>query len=431
MEKGIYYIVIGLLFFCNSACSSDGPEEDNPKKTENKAPSTFGLTSLADEATAIGLMPSFSWEKATDPDGDTVTYDFYLDKENPPTTVYEANLSSTTFSVLEELNLVDTYYWKVEAKDSKGNATTSNQVYSFTTRDLTVPNNSAIGNPAFGKRRNHASIKFKDKLWLIGGLDRTTLISLNDVWQSDNGTDWTLITDNADFPIRHAHTVAVFDDKLWVIGGISHPDLSSEIYRRDVWYSADGATWTQATDESEYPVRYLATTVVFDNKLWIIGGAHKGLAKQDVWYSNDGVIWTEATSNAAFLSRGNHESVVFDDKIWVIGGGRGANRLNDVWFSENGINWTAATTSAAFPERIGHTAVTFKGRMWIIGGFNNNNEYLNDIWHSDDGVTWKQTQHSDAFDGRLGHSATIYNDKIWVIAGNRVSGYTGEIWAFN
>jgi len=45
---------------------------------------------------------------------------------------------------------------------------------------------------------------------------------------------------------------------------------------------------------------------------------------------HDGSTWIETTASAAFSGRNHHTSVVFDNKMWVMGG---SNRsyLNDVW----------------------------------------------------------------------------------------------------
>ena len=76
---------------------------------------------------------------------------------------------------------------------------------------------------------------------------------------------------------------------------------------------------------------------------------------------------------------GDHATVVFDDKLWVIGG---IPDGNDVWYSCNGINWTAATLSAPFEERYS-LAATFNRRMWVIGGLSlNTGNSLNDVWVS-------------------------------------------------
>ena len=79
--------------------------------------------------------------------------------------------------------------------------------------------------------------------------------------------------------------------------------------------------WTQATTSAGWSARQWHTSVVFDNKIWVIGGCENSSSyKNDVWYSTDGVNWTQATANAGWSARYGHTSVVFNNKIWVIGG---------------------------------------------------------------------------------------------------------------
>src|SRR5687768_15304510 len=84
-----------------------------------------------------------------------------------------------------------------------------------------------------------------------------------------------------------------------------------------------------------------------------------GLASASYSFGN-GITWTQATEWAAFSGRRSHTGVVFNDKMWVIGGfepGIGTNFYkNDVWSSPDGVNWTQETGAAAFPGRYGHTS---------------------------------------------------------------------------
>ena len=82
------------------------------------------------------------------------------------------------------------------------------------------------------------------------------------------GSTWTQATSAAAWPARDAHTTVVFNNKMWVIGGVS----GSTTCLHDVWYSSDGATWTQATSAAGWSIRHALTSVVFDYKIWIMGG---------------------------------------------------------------------------------------------------------------------------------------------------------------
>ena len=64
------------------------------------------------------------------------------------------------------------------------------------------------------------------------------------------------------------------------------------------------------------------------------------------------------------LGRWNHSSLVYDNKMWVLGGYDSVNRFNDVWDSTNGINWSQTTASANWPARRYHASLVYNNKMW-------------------------------------------------------------------
>ena len=50
-----------------------------------------------------------------------------------------------------------------------------------------------------------------------------------------------------------------------------------------------------------------------------------------MWSSSDGSTWLSVSNNAAWGPREDPVSIVYDDKIFIIGGGNGTHVLNDVW----------------------------------------------------------------------------------------------------
>jgi dihydrofolate reductase len=239
--------------------------------------------------------------------------------------------------------------------------------------------------------------------------------------------NWTTATDSAAFSARYFHQSVVFDNKMWVIGG-----NESNSRKNDVWSSTNGVTWTTATDSAAFSPRRSHISVVFDNKMWVIGGRDANLLN-DVWRSTDGVTWTEATDSAAFSPRSDHQAVVFNDgnstKMWVIGGNDRGLR-NDVWSSTNGIIWTTATNLAAFSARVWHQAVVFDKKMWVIGGRNAGRNPLNDVWSSTDGVTWTTATDSAAFSARYYHQSVVFDNKMWVIGGyDDTNTVKNDVWS--
>jgi hypothetical protein len=289
-------------------------------------------------------------------------------------------------------------------------------------------------NAGFSGRIDHTSVVFANKMWVIGGSDGTVIddvgIYSHDVWYSTNGADWTQATPSAAFSPRVYHTSVVFKKKMWVIGGVDN----SNNYYNDTWSSSNGADWTLVTETAAFPARIDHTSVVFKNetgeKMWVIGGGDgNGMYFNDVWYSANGADWTQATPSAAFSPRAYHTSVVFDNKMWVIGGVEiDGTYLTDVWYSTNGADWTQAPPLAAFPPRAFHTSVVFDNKMWVIGGDvivgtdDIEGTYYNDSWFSRDGATWTEAPASvppgQMLPARSYHTSVVFDNKMWVIGGD-------------
>ncbi|HBL31248.1 MAG TPA: galactose oxidase [Acidobacteria bacterium] len=73
--------------------------------------------------------------------------------------------------------------------------------------------------------RNHQSAAVWDgKIWMTGGwgLNGTREGNLNDVWWSADGITWRPATGQAQWLPRNGHASVAFRDRLWVLGGWSH-----------------------------------------------------------------------------------------------------------------------------------------------------------------------------------------------------------------
>jgi hypothetical protein len=233
---------------------------------------------------------------------------------------------------------------------------------------------------------------------------------------------WTCATDSAEWSARSGHTSVVFDNKMWVIGG------------NDVWYSSDGSHWTQATVNAGWSARGYHTSVTFDNKIWVIGGSDTVFPnyRNDVWYSLDGINWTQASDSAGWSARYLHSAVVFSNKIWVMGGWHPrSGAYNDAWYSTDGINWSQACSTSQWSTRYNHTSVVYDNKMWLIGGtrFGLYPAYR-DVWYSTDGLNWTQATDSAEWSARCGHTSVVFNNKMWVIGGfdHDSARYYNDVW---
>jgi hypothetical protein len=227
---------------------------------------------------------------------------------------------------------------------------------------------------------------------------------------------WIQATPSAPFSPRFDPCTVVFNSKLWVIGGSPYSGPAT----KDIWSSADGQNWERVTNTATCLPRQGHTALVFKGKLWVIAGAtQKGgsvfYSRSDVWSSADGTTWDQVTDSAAFPSRVYHASTVFDGKMWVLGGvdtRKVAKKHGDAWYSEDGSDWKLATASA-FTPRAFPKAVTYQNKIWVLGG--NNGGLLKDIISSPDGINWTAVQSVTGFNP-ADHFflSTTYNSQVWV-----------------
>ena len=206
------------------------------------------------------------------------------------------------------------------------------------------------------------------------------------------------------------------------------------------------------------------TSVVFQNKIWVLGGVDNLRRYNDVWSSPDGSTWTESTPPGSASKnvgganknwwgiRHSHTSVVFKGKIWLLGGRPGGTtRVNDVWSSADGSTWTESTPKDKdgntvakktagkdknwWAVRSEHTSVVFDPdgngeRIWVIGG--RSALFYNDVWSSADGETWiEESAQAGASVGwaiRASHSSAVFDNKIWIIGGWANRRNSNSVW---
>lgn len=287
-------------------------------------------------------------------------------------------------------------------------------------------------------RDSQGEVVYNDRLWIFGGWLDSYAAPPRDVWSSADGKTWQLVQETA--PWKHSDLAMsiVFDDKMWFMGGWYNGRLEGHSASNQVWSSTDGAQWNQVTASAGWTPRIAAATVVFQGKLWLLGGTedyyfgNNQSLKNDVWYSSDGRNWKQATSAAGWSPRAYHQAVVLNDKIYVFGGGSYApeyHATNDVWSSTDGVHWQQETAAAPWQPRLWFSSVVYRDHMWVLGGWSNNpSTNWGDVWSSEDGKTWTELKSDVIWTARHEHSAFVFQDKIWV-AGGHARPLSSEVWS--
>jgi hypothetical protein len=82
--------------------------------------------------------------------------------------------------------------------------------------------------------------------------------------------------------------------------------------------------------------------IVYDNKMWVIGGtiAAQAVLFTDAWWSTDGITWTAATLTTPMVDS-CAGSVMFNSQLWITGG----SIQNDAWYTCGNPPPTATVTT--------------------------------------------------------------------------------------
>ena len=222
--------------------------------------------------------------------------------------------------------------------------------------------------------------------------------------------------------------------------------------------------WVEVTANAAYAARDGAGALVFDDRMWLLGGWHPRdkenfprVCNNEVWSSLDGATWSLEKPNT-FLDdsfdpardwEGRHTAgyVVHEDKMWIIGGDANQGHYqNDVWSSRDGKRWSWVNEGNDPPwaPRALHYTLAFAGKIWVMGGQTlpqfapAEQRYYDDIWTSADGVTWERvipTGTSWKHRGMVGGSV-VFQDRMWILGGgvydtpdNPTRTFYGDVWS--
>ncbi|MBM4089892.1 MAG: hypothetical protein FJ276_10790 [Planctomycetes bacterium] len=191
--------------------------------------------------------------------------------------------------------------------------------------------------PPWAPRALHYTVVQNDRLWVLGGQTMPGFAGgeerfYRDVWTSVDGIAWEEVRPVE--PYWSARGMigggAVMQGRIWILGGGTYdtPKTPQRQFYNDVWSSADGVHWKQHTAAAPWHPRQYHDVAVWDDRLWVMEGYHiQGGNRKDVWYSPDGAQWTELP-DTPWEPRHAASLVVHDGSLWMIAGN---NMEPDVW----------------------------------------------------------------------------------------------------
>lgn len=287
-------------------------------------------------------------------------------------------------------------------------------------------------------RDSQGELVFNDQLWIFGGWFNSYEAPPRDVWSSGDGADWTLVTSEGPWLHSDLPMALTFHDRMWLMGGWYNGRLPGHSASNAVWSSENGRDWELVNADAGWSPRLAAGAVGFQDRMWILGGTEDyyfgdaDSLKNDVWSSADGRHWEQATPDAPWSPRGYLQAVALGERMFVLGGGNYVPEYearNDVWMSEDGVHWTELTGSAPWSPRLWFSAAAYRDCLWVLGGWSNNpSTNWGDVWYSRDGVNWRELKTETCWKARHEHSVFVFRDRLWV-AGGHAQPLSSEVWS--
>ena len=246
-------------------------------------------------------------------------------------------------------------------------------------------------------------------------------------WFSADGINWIKST------LPNAINNLAFLDYIYfnnAMYGLGHFEGNIEqfSFSPTIYKTSDFKQWTTLTTTSNLPARFFYYPVVFQNKIWIIGGEDKNTQYADVWNSADAVKWVKQKDSLPFGKRGKSNLVVFNNQLFLMD--------NDIWTSADGLTWELLTKEIVKGEQLfGYTPIVFDNKIWLLG-CNRNGNFTSQVLVSEDGKNWQgQTA---PWSPRGGIAATVFKDGLY-ITGGKYGGlpnqpdfrYSNDLWVLH
>lgn len=216
-------------------------------------------------------------------------------------------------------------------------------------------------------------------------------------------------------------------------------------------YSASppGTSWSKVTASPGWSARTMwnGGGVVFNNRIWVLGGIDTGSVSQiDTWSSADGVNWVRETLAGYVGTQQGPAICTFVspytgvDTMFVFGGffsGAGTEAITS--WSTDGKLWFNTGIGINAPPWVGRNrqmAISFNGGVYVMGGRtadagDTTLALLNDVWFSRNGVlrsTWSQLTAAAGWAARRSAGICVFAGKLWILGGTNESSYYNDVW---
>ena len=258
--------------------------------------------------------------------------------------------------------------------------------------------------PCNNYRYGSSAVSYENEIYLIGGAHGSTYYTTIERLDETNN-QWIEL--NNQVIGRRYLTTEVVDGVIYIIGG------SAQDYRFVDTVQAYNISNSTITTVASLPTkRVQLNSVVYDNKIYVIGGQLENTSARTgavEVYDPSSNSWTTLSS---MPTARECDLALIDDKIYAFGGYDGLNALTSVEiYNIENDSWSAAS-NMPYALSAYHLA-SFENFVFLFGDYSERIDEVNMYNSNDD--SWIKL--STNFTGRR-HAAVVRNgDWIYVIAG--------------
>jgi N-acetylneuraminic acid mutarotase len=278
----------------------------------------------------------------------------------------------------------------------------------------------SISNKA-GRRFRHSTFTYKDCVYILGG--EYIHETFDFLFKFNTKTEeWSNIKVSTIFPdsIQNC-TCNVYKNHVYILCGVDNTLVIPN--RKLVTLNLDKEEW-KILEIKNYPSpRYLHTTVLYGNSLFLFGGyfftTFNDLFELDLLRME----FKEINYNGEILKRFNHISVVYNDSMYVYGGyslnihtpdkvgcSKWNNDLVEYHFEKNTFRKIFCCMDHQPIPRWGATGCMYQEFLVLFAGADDEFVKLNDLFIFDfKKLQWREMKTIEAPGSRWGHCSSIFN----------------------
>ena len=196
----------------------------------------------------------------------------------------------------------------------------------------------SLGNAPWTTRAGIAFTLFRGNMVIAGGCYGSSIGRgrqfLNDVWSSSDGRTWEQLTGNASWSARSGARLVVHADKMLLIAG--ERGFTPDAQLGDIWVSDSGHNWKLLTASPAFSRRSGHGVVVVANQLFVIAGWHDNKCLHDLYSSDDGVQWAMRSNvtwqcNEDWCGKFDFWPVVSGSSLFTLGGSNAYTTFGKLW----------------------------------------------------------------------------------------------------